>query len=77
VNRQCSRTGCAEEAEATLSYHYARSVAWLDLLAQERDPHAYDLCARHATRLRVPHGWRLEDRRPHFALLSASELLAG
>ena len=28
-----------------------------------RDPHGYDLCERHAARLRVPHGWRLEDRR--------------
>ena len=38
VNRQCSRPGCAEPAEATLTYHYARSVAWLDALSAERDP---------------------------------------
>jgi len=53
---------------ATLTYQYSRSFAWLDLLSAERDPHGYDLCERHAGRLRVPHGWRLDDRRPRFAL---------
>ena len=48
---------------ATLTYQYARSVAWLDELSDVRDPHGYDLCERHAERLRVPHGWRLEERR--------------
>lgn len=47
----------------TLTYQYARSAVWLDDLAPERDPHAYDLCRRHGARLSVPHGWRLEDRR--------------
>jgi len=63
VKRLCSRPGCAEGASVTLTYQYARSAAWLDELARERDPHAYDLCQRHAGRLSVPHGWRLEDRR--------------
>jgi hypothetical protein len=63
VNRQCSRPGCAESATDTLNYHYARSVVWIDDLSRDRDPHSYDLCARHAARLSVPHGWRLEDRR--------------
>jgi hypothetical protein len=36
---------------------------WLDELSTDRDPHGYDLCERHADRLRVPAGWRLEDRR--------------
>ena len=67
VNRQCSRPGCAESAVATLTYQYARSVAWLDELSEVRDPHGYDLCERHAERLRVPHGWRLEERRPFYA----------
>ena len=78
VNRQCSRPGCAESAVATLTYQYARSVAWLDGLSDVRDPHGYDLCERHAERLRVPHGWRLEERRPFYALAgSSSQLLAG
>ncbi len=68
--RHCSRTGCAEPATVTLTYQYARSVAWLDDLLPERDPHAYDLCERHAQRLSVPAGWRLEDRRgPRLVLL--------
>jgi Protein of unknown function (DUF3499) len=36
---------------------------WLDVLVEERDPHGYDLCERHADRLGVPAGWRLADRR--------------
>ena len=47
----------------TLTYQYSRSVAWLDDLTDERDPHAYDLCQRHGARVSVPNGWRLEDRR--------------
>jgi hypothetical protein len=46
-----------------LTYQYAQGAAWLDELTAEREPHAYDLCERHAGRLSVPHGWRLEDRR--------------
>jgi hypothetical protein len=46
-----------------LSYDYARSQVWLDHLSAERDPHDYDLCARHAGRLSVPNGWMLHDRR--------------
>ena len=47
---------------ATVTYHYgeqaaARSPHW------PRDPHAYDMCARHAERLRPPKGWMLDDRR--------------
>ena len=61
--RLCTRTGCAEHAEVTLTYHYGRSQVWLDELSAERDPHAYDLCERHAARMSVPTGWSLEDRR--------------
>lgn len=63
TGRLCTRTGCAEPAEVTLTYHYGRSQAWLDHLSAERDPHAYDLCNRHAARLSVPSGWSLDDRR--------------
>jgi Protein of unknown function (DUF3499) len=61
--RQCSRSGCAERAVVSLTYEYGRSCAWLDQLPAERDPHAYDLCRRHAAALSVPLGWRLSDRR--------------
>lgn len=63
VARLCSRTGCSEAATASLTYDYAHALAWLDPLHAERDPHAYDLCDRHAARLSPPQGWQLRDRR--------------
>ena len=68
----------AEEAIATLSYQYARSLVWVDELSDERDPHSYDLCQRHTARLSVPNGWRLEDRRDRRVLAyAAAPRLAG
>jgi hypothetical protein len=64
VNRQCSRTGCSDGAAVTLTYQYAHAQVWLDCLSHERDPHAYDLCERHARRLTAPQGWQIRDRRP-------------
>ena len=78
MNRQCSRTGCAEAASSTLSYQYGRAIVWLDDLTASRDPHDYDLCERHTARLSVPNGWRLEDRRSRRVLaFSTSSRLAG
>jgi Protein of unknown function (DUF3499) len=71
MTRQCSRTGCASPAVATLTYQYGRSIVWIDDLAPERDPHSYDLCERHAARLSVPNGWSLEERRAQRVLVSA------
>ena len=48
----------------TLTYQYSLAQVWLDGLAAERDPHAYDLCRRHADRLTAPQGWHVRDRRP-------------
>lgn len=47
----------------TLTYQYAHAQVWLDDLTHERDPHAYDLCGRHAERLTAPRGWHVRDRR--------------
>jgi Protein of unknown function (DUF3499) len=47
----------------TLTYRYAHAQVWLDQLSAERDPHAYDLCHRHAGRLTAPIGWQVIDRR--------------
>jgi len=63
VARLCSRTGCSEAAAATLTYDYGHALAWLDPLHDERDPHHYDLCDRHASRVSPPRGWDLRDRR--------------
>ena len=62
TRRQCSRPACAEPAAVTLTYEYGRSQVWLDDLTAERDPHAYDLCRRHAGALVRPA--RLAPRRP-------------
>lgn len=70
-DRQCTRTGCSEKAACTLTYDYGKSHAWLDPLPPERDPHTYDMCARHAARLSVPSGWHLDDRRTHIGELVA------
>jgi hypothetical protein len=72
VIRQCSRTGCAEQATATFAYDYRSSQVWLSPLYPERDPHAYDLCTRHANRLAAPSGWTLEDLRKSMAPRLAS-----
>lgn len=76
MNRLCSRPGCADTATATLSYAYPKRAVWIDHLTPERDPANHDLCARHADRLSVPRGWRLEDRRVVRPLRRA-ERLAG
>lgn len=68
--RQCSRTGCSERAAVTLTYQYSHAQVWLDDLTAERDPHAYDLCDRHADRLTAPQGWQIRDRR-HVDVVSA------
>lgn len=61
--RHCARPTCSAPAAASLTYHYGSRSVWVDNLDEEREPSAYDLCAGHAARLRVPVGWQLEDRR--------------
>lgn len=63
MTRPCARPACAEAATATFVYDYRTRTTWLDALAGEPHPMAYDLCAAHADGLRVPRGWKLVDRR--------------
>jgi hypothetical protein len=63
MNRACARPGCGENAAATFTYDYRARTTWLDRLASEAHPMAYDLCKAHADALSVPRGWHLEDRR--------------
>jgi hypothetical protein len=44
----------------TLTYIYAESKAVLGPIATFSEPHAYDLCARHASRFTVPNGWSVD-----------------
>lgn len=59
IHRQCSRTACADPAVATLTYVYSDSTAVLGPLAATAEPHNYDLCDRHASRLTAPRGWNV------------------
>jgi hypothetical protein len=44
---------------ATLTYVYADSTAVVGPLATSAEPHSYDLCTEHASRLTAPLGWEL------------------
>lgn len=60
AGRPCSRVSCRAAATMTLTYIYADSRAVLGPIATYSEPHAYDLCERHAARLTVPNGWSVE-----------------
>ena len=60
TGRTCSRVSCRAAATMTLTYIYAESRAVLGPIATFSEPHAYDLCERHAARLTVPNGWSVE-----------------
>jgi hypothetical protein len=55
--RTCSRVSCSSVASMTLTYIYSESTAVLGPLATFSEPHSYDLCDKHSTRLTVPNGW--------------------
>ncbi|WP_277452338.1 DUF3499 domain-containing protein [Janibacter sp. DB-40] len=57
LSRQCSRAACPRPAAGTLTYVYSDSTVVLGPLATYAEPHAYDLCDEHATRLTAPRGW--------------------
>jgi hypothetical protein len=57
--RRCTRTACGQPAVATLTYVYAESTAVLGPLATYAEPHCYDLCSRHSSRLTAPLGWEV------------------
>jgi hypothetical protein len=57
VSRQCSKTACSRPASSTLTYVYAEQTAVLGPLATYAEPHSYDLCEDHATKLTAPRGW--------------------
>jgi hypothetical protein len=59
VPRLCSRSSCSETATATLTYVYADSQAVIGPLAERKEPHSFDLCARHSEGLQAPVGWHI------------------
>jgi hypothetical protein len=57
--RPCSKVACTQHATATLTYDYADSMAVMGPLSQKAEPHSYDLCEKHSSRLSVPQGWQV------------------
>ena len=70
--RRCSRTACALPAVATLTYVYADRAAVVGPLAVHAEPHCYDLCEAHATRLTAPLGWEVVRHEPDAADVARS-----
>ena len=44
---------------ATLTFVFSDSTAVVGPLATVREPHSWDLCVSHATRITAPRGWEL------------------
>lgn len=59
LSRQCSRAACTRPATTTLTYVYSDSTVVLGPLATYAEPHAYDLCDQHSSRLTAPRGWEV------------------
>lgn len=57
--RRCSRPGCSRPAQATLTFVYADSVAVVGPLAPGDEPHSWDMCEEHSSRITVPRGWEM------------------
>jgi Protein of unknown function (DUF3499) len=59
VPRRCCRPGCPHYAVATLTFVYSDSTAVVGPLAIAHEPHSWDLCVSHASRITAPRGWEL------------------
>jgi hypothetical protein len=59
VPRRCCRPGCPHFAVATLTFVYSDSTAVVGPLAIASEPHSWDLCVSHASRITAPRGWEL------------------
>src|SRR4029079_299044 len=56
---RCCRPGCPHYAVATLTFVYSDSTAVVGPLATVSEPHSWDLCVAHASRITAPRGWEL------------------
>ena len=57
TQRLCTKTACSNSAAATLTFSYADSTVVLGPMSQRVEPHAHDLCAKHAQQFTAPVGW--------------------
>lgn len=58
---------------STLTYVYADSTAVLGPLATYAEPHSYDLCEEHSSRLTAPRGWEVVRLEPDPTALEPSQ----
>ncbi len=65
--RRCCRPGCKNPAVATLTYVYSDSTAVVGPLATVAEPHSWDLCGTHASRITAPKGWDMVRHEGSFA----------
>ncbi|KXO89670.1 hypothetical protein AXK57_05965 [Tsukamurella pulmonis] len=68
--RQCCRPGCRNHAVATLTFDYRQSIAVLGPLGTTSEPHSWDLCEFHATRMTAPRGWEMLRNLPAYSAAS-------
>ncbi|NLU81909.1 DUF3499 domain-containing protein [Rhodococcus sp. HNM0569] len=71
--RRCCRPGCKNPAVATLTYVYSDSTAVVGPLATVDEPHSWDLCESHASRITAPKGWELVRHEGAFASSTPDE----
>ena len=57
--RACSRPTCNQPAVASLTYDYGEATAVLGPLPMNREPHAFELCDKHAHNFTAPRGWQV------------------
>lgn len=57
TQRLCTKTACSNSAAATLTFNYAESTVVLGPMSQRAEPHAHDLCVKHARQFTAPIGW--------------------
>lgn len=75
--RFCSCNGCSIPALVTLTYVYADSTAVLGPLSPQAEPHCYDLCKTHATKINAPRGWQILCLDPAIIAPEAPDVPAG
>lgn len=55
---------------ATLTFDYRQSIAVLGPLGTTSEPHSWDLCEFHATRMTAPRGWEMLRNLPAYSAAS-------
>ncbi len=59
VFRTCSKIGCSEPANRTLTYVHSEACIVIGPLSQQPEPGAHDLCETHADRITPPQEWQI------------------